>query len=199
MPGRVLRVSAIDASGHLRLALREERDGTCELRFYRLDEQTYDELGAPQEGQTLDDEQLAILSEEEADAKAEAMAVRLLSYGDSSIRGLRRKLQQRGFSWQVAARAAHRMAEKGYIKEEEQVYRLVVQAATKKLWGPRRILAALAAKGYDSPLIHAAIMRAEEEGDVDFDAAGTALLHRKFGDELPPVRECRALLYRYGY
>ena len=42
MPGRVLRVSAIDASGHLRLALREERDGTCELRFYRLDELAYD-------------------------------------------------------------------------------------------------------------------------------------------------------------
>ena len=90
--------------------------------------------------------------------------VQLLAYGACSVAGLARKLRARGFSADVAAGAAARLNELGYIDEEQDALRLG-ERCRRKGWGPRRIFACLWEKGYTRE----SISRVEEAlSDVDF-------------------------------
>ena len=199
MPGKVLHVSAPDGRGEIRLTvLTEDEWGACGRRTFHIGERAYAELGEPGAGDLLDDEGLSFLAEKEGEGQALKKAVSLLSYGDNSATGLYRKLRRHGYNRESAEAAVGRMVEKGYIREEEQAYRLAVSCATHKLWGRRRILSALREKGYAAALVGRVIDRAEEDGEIDFAANAAALVLRRLGEH-PDPNERRALLYRYGY
>ncbi len=199
MPGKVLHVSAPDGRGEIRLTvLTEDEWGACGRRTFRIGERAYAELGEPGADDLLDDEGLSLLAEKEGEGQALKKAVNLLSYGDNSAAGLYRKLRRHGYNRESAETAVGRMVEKGYIREEEQAYRLAVSCATHKLWGRRRILSALREKGYAAALVGKAIDRAVEEGEIDFAANAEALVLRRLGEH-PDPNERRTLLYRYGY
>ncbi|MBQ8350775.1 MAG: RecX family transcriptional regulator [Clostridia bacterium] len=199
MPGRVLRVSSPDIHGHLRLSVEIEEFAGNTRRTFRLSDKRYDALGAPAKGDALDDEMLAALAEAEGEIRALSKAESLLAYGDNSANGLCRKLRRRGYSQENAEAAVAHMMQKGYIREEEQVYRLVLVAANRKHWGPRRIVADLAHKGYSVALVKRVIEQAKDEGELDFQESARALLEKKFGDEQPSPLERRRVLYQYGY
>ena len=199
MPGRVLRVSSPDIHGNLRLSVEIAHFAGDTRRTFRLSERRYAALGGPERGDELDDEMLSALAEAEGEIRAVEKAAGLIAYGDQSANGLCRKLRQRGYSQENAEAAVARMMQKGYIREEEQAYRLAVVAATRKHWGPRRIVADLSHKGYPAATVRRAITAAEEEGDIDFEEAKAALLAKKFGDDLPPPLERRRVLYQYGF
>lgn len=199
MPGRVLRISPPDSRGRVRLTVEEEHFAGNTRRTFRLTEERYLALGAPAAGEALSDGQLAALAAAEGEIRALAKAESLLSYGDNSANGLCRKLRQRGYTQENAEAAVAEMLKKGYIREEEQAYRLVLSAANRKLWGPRRIVSALAAKGYSAALVRRVIAKAEAEGEIDFRENAAALLEKKLGEgEATPLAR-KALLYRYGY
>ena len=199
MPGRVLRVSAPDINGHLRVAVEQEHFAGNTRRTFLLRQERYADLGSPEKGDWLDDEALAALAEAEGEIRALAKAQTLLSYGDNSANALARKLRQRGYSKENAEAAVARMLQKGYIREEEQAYRLAVSCATRKCWGPRRILAELVHKGYPASLVRRVIATAEADGEIDFEASAALLLQKKFGDDPPSSLARKQMLYQYGY
>ncbi len=198
MPGKVLRVSAPDASGTVRLTAQIEQEEGAARRAFLLREHTYSALGAPVAGDFLSDEELSALAEAEGEERAREKAVELLSYGDNSQSGLYRKLRQHGYGREASEGAVAYVVARGYLREREQALRLVVREAQGKYYGPRRISAALHQKGYPTPVIQDALREAEAQGDVDF----AALRQRLLDEKLPPEADAtarRKLLYRYGY
>ena len=89
------------------------------------------------------------------------------------------------------------MAELGYINEQRQVMRLALREA-EKLRGPRRITAALSAKGYSSADIHRAIRELCDSGEVDFEAMKSRLVEARLGDSADE-EEIKKLLYKAGF
>ncbi len=177
------------------LSVEEEGDIPS---LYRLTEAEYQKIGAPAPGSLLSEEtEAAVICMDEAH-RAQGAALRILSFGDNNRATLLRKLRQRGFSEAAADTALGKMLARGYIDEEAQLSRLCVNAANRKLWGPRRILASLAAKGYPPADIKQAIETAAAAGEIDFAANREALLQKKLNDDGDPQKK-KALLYRYGF
>lgn len=199
MPGRVLQVSAPTLNGLLRVTVAIEDFAGDTRRTFRLSATAYETLGAPAAGEQVNDETLAALGLAEGEVRAINRAESLLAYGDNSANGLCRKLRRCGYSQQSAEAAVGRMLQKGYIREEEQAYRLVLRDANSKLWGPRRILADLLQKGYPAALSRQAIAQAQENGEVDFAACRKALLKKKCKGEEPDFSIKKRILYQYGY
>ena len=81
------------------------------------------------------------------------------------------------------------------VDEEEMLLRQLAIYA-KRLWGPKRFLPALLAKGFSRDAIRTALLRAEAEGIYDSDAIKERLL-ADLGDDDPAAR--RAWLYKHGF
>lgn len=163
----------------------------------RLLRSEYEAVGAPLAGSLLDGdtvERIRAFSEAHA---ANSAALRILSFGDNNKKTLSQKLRKRGFSAASTLSAIEAMQKRGYIDEQDQVYRLCVSAANRKLWGPRKILLTLLGKGYAQADIKDAIARAVTVGEIDFTATKRALLEKKSSEDDP--QKIRALLYRYGF
>ena len=169
-----------------------------EPQKYGISEGEYLALGSPRVGDVLDDvcaERLRALDEGH---RARRAAANLLAFGDNNAAGLLRKLRMRGFSAEAAEAATAAMIGRGYINETTQLDRAVALAANRKLWGARRIVEALAAKGYRREDVEAAIARAEENGDVDFAEVRRRFLAAKATAGDTPMK-VKARLYRYGH
>ena len=146
----------------------------------------------------LDEDALRTLEQENTYCDATAKALRLLAGSDHSVRALTRKLCERGVDREVAATVAGEMRDLGYIREESQAARLVVTRAHAKLWGPRRLIPDLVSKGYPPATVRAAILQAEEEGDLDFAAIRARLLESKL-DGQATAEDRKKLLYKHGF
>lgn len=124
----------------------------------------------------------------------------LLGYGSSSRRALVRKLTERGFSQEIAAAAAEELCRQGYLNEEAQAVR-EAERCVEKLWGEKRIVVALRAKGYSSESIKRALFTIEDE-EVDFEEVCAERI-RRYMRELPSDPRERqkwmAALSRYGF
>ena len=168
-----------------------------EEEVYRLTKSEYEAVGSPMPQTSLDEEtEERIRAFSEAHAASSA-ALRILSFGDNNRKTLLQKLCKRGFSKEAATGAIEAMQARGYINEKDQVYRLCVSAANRKLWGPRKILLALLCKGYAQADIKEALRQAIAEGEIDFTKTKRALLEKKGAGDDP--QKIRALLYRYGF
>ena len=197
MAARILRRSVTEA-GNVRLSVIEERFEGEVRRTFTLSHEDDARLGSPAQGEEIDDTLISSLAEAEGRLRARAKALSLLSYSDNSARALSRKLRARGYDRESAEAAVATMIEKGYIREEAQASSLAITAATRKLWGRRRILPYLYGKGYDLSLARRALDRAVAEGDIDFEEIKQELIARKLGDDATD-EERRKLLYRYGH
>lgn len=198
MPGVILRVSAPDEKGAMRVTVRLSGDeGEDSRRTYRLTAEQYDGCGAPDAKSAVSDETIAAFAVYEGQNAAVEKAVSILAFGDNSAMGLYRKLRRHGYDKETSESAVNRMLSLGYIREHDQAYRLVVLAAQSKKWGKRRIAASLSEKGYPAALSARVLREAEENGDVDFDEIRASLLAT-----LPPeadYAERRKLLAKYGF
>lgn len=123
----------------------------------------------------------------------------ILSFGDNTKKGLAGKLRTKGFSRESAEYAAEYLAEAGYINEAESAKLLARDMAEKKLYGARRIAAALFEKGFSRE----AIAAAEDGVDVDFAAVCRKRIEKMGGRELFAESETKkkavAALLRYGF
>ncbi len=84
----------------------------------------------------------------------------------------------------------------GYIKEDDQLRRLVLREANVNLRGPRYIREKLAAKGYSRDSIDAIIDELVESGEIDLVINFDALCDKKGAVDSD---ERRALAYKYGF
>ena len=87
--------------------------------------------------------------------KAKQKGLLLLGYGALSAKATKVKLMQKGFAEEVADEAVEYLIEKKYIDENRDALRLS-ESLIRKKYGKRRILSAIAAKGYGEDAIASA-------------------------------------------
>lgn len=189
---RILSVRAADGGAHLLVEIISG-DGareTLALMTARL-------TCLPQVG-PLNAEAMAALRQEAEICSAIGAGLRCLGAGGSSKRRLVEKLRARGFDFDTASAATEALAAKGYLREEESALR-EAEKGMAKLWGDRRILADLSAKGYRG----GALKYAEAALRAEDGAARCAMLIRKRRMAVPTdegeARKLFAALVRYGY
>lgn len=192
---RICGMRAADGGARLLIEI-EQKEGdavtreTVALLTARLSElPTVGEIG---------EEELLHLRREAQICDAIGAGLRSLGANGCSARHLAQKLRMRGFDAETAGEAVAELAEKGYLKEEESALREAEKGITK-LWGDRRILADLQAKGYTGGALKYAAARLRAEDG----AARCALLMRKRRMQLSTdeaeLRRTLASLIRYGY
>lgn len=146
----------------------------------------------------LTEDTLALYREEALFADALARAHRYLGAADCSPLLLRRKLQAAGVSAALAARVAEHLMKTGLLVEQESVLR-EADKCLAKLWGDRRVLAALRAKGYGAQALAAAASHLRKQES----AVRCAKLIKKRRMLLPQdersAARFAASLVRYGY
>ena len=140
-------VSAVKRAGKDALTLTVALDAGGERRL-TVPASLYERIGSPGVGAVLSDTALSELSFEAEYLYACRSAIRILEYGDNNARTLRDKLARKGVSREAAQAAVEKMVSLGYIREGEQARRLAVGYARRNLWGERKIVSALTAKGY---------------------------------------------------
>ena len=122
-----------------------------------------------------------------------------LEYAANTKKSLKMKLVRKGYPAHEAEEATEYLAEKGYIREDNDAARYAETLAERKLYGKNRIKKELFAKGFESDVIACTM----EELDVDFaeicakrlaKAGGMAL----FSDS-EAKRKTTAALMRYGF
>ena len=189
---RILSVRAADGGAHLLVEIACD-DGTREslaLMTARLSRM-------PQVG-AVSEEALAELRQEAEICAAIGAGLRCLGAGGSSKRRLVEKLRARGFDFATSSAATEELAAKGYLREEESALR-EAEKGMAKLWGDRRILADLQAKGYHG----GALKYAEAALRTEDGAARCARLICKRRMAVPTdegeARKLFAALMRYGY
>ena len=123
----------------------------------------------------------------------------ILSFADNTKKSLVRKLIMKGFSKEIATEVADNLEKTGYINEAEAAKTLSRDMAEKKLYGARRISAALYEKGFSQSSVQAAM----DELDLDFhiicgkriEAMGGKAL---FADKAQKQKAVASLM-RYGF
>ncbi len=187
----ILSVRAADGGARLVLALESERGG--EKTRETLTVLTARVGCVPQKG-AVDAETLAFLRREHALCAALATGLRSLSAGGGSCVQLRQRLCHKGVARDVAEDAVRELCEKGYLNEQNSAL-AAVESGVRKLWGDRRILADLGAKGYGAEAILAARALLESKDA----AARCARLLQKRGFDRENAEKTVAALLRYGY
>ena len=190
-------VSAAKRAGKDAVSLTVALDGGGEVNL-SVPASLYERLGAPGVGTSLSDTVLPELLHASEYRLACRHAIRILEYGDNNARTLRDKLIRKGVSREIAAEAVERMVSLGYIREGEQARRLAVGYARRNLWGEKKIVSALIAKGYSRPDADAAVRDAVDGGEIDFGEIKKALIKRCRSRGLPDEK-IRATLWRYGF
>ena len=151
----------------------------------------------PQVG-VISPETASELRHEDAVCAALGAGLRCLGSCACSAKHLTEKLRVRGYAADVAGEAVAELAAKGYLKENEGALR-EAERGLAKLWGDRRILADLAAKGYTGGALKYAAARLKTEDG----AARCAALMRKRRMAVPldvvAAKKLFASLARYGY
>lgn len=189
---RILSVRAADGGAHLLIEI-DSGSGARETLALMTARLTH----LPQVG-PIDEDAFGALRQEAAVCAAIGAGLRCLGAGGSSKRRLVEKLRQRGYDLATATVATEALSEKGYLREEESALR-EAEKGMAKLWGDRRILADLSAKGYHG----GALKYAEAALRAEDGAVRCAKLIRKRRMALPDdeaeLRKFFAALIRYGY
>lgn len=153
----------------------------------------YEEAGAPTEGEPLSEEAYRLLFLEADRAECRRRAARIQGISPNSEKNLIQKLTLRGFPLDVAEESVLALVKLGYLKEEDQLARLL-EVAEKKYWPKKKALLALMRKGYGRE----EILEAMERADYRDDRISRLLLEAK----LPPCatnEEKDLLLVRRGF
>lgn len=192
---RICGVRAADGGAHLLVDVEYLQDGEKQREHLAL--MTARLARLPKVG-GISAEELQELRREAEVCSAIGAGLRCLGAGGSSKRRLVEKLRLRGFDFETASTATEALAEKGYLHEEESAVR-EAEKGLAKLWGDRRILADLSAKGYHGGALKYAEARLRSEDG----AARCAQLIRKRRMARPAdeteARKLFAALTRYGY
>ena len=192
---RICTIRAAEGGARLLIEVVVEEQGEARRELLAILSARLERL--PRVG-PIDEEQYEVLKHEAAISDAIAAGLRALGANGSSRRHLCEKLCMRGIRREVAAIAGEELAEKGYLKEEEGALR-EAEKGLAKLWGDRRILADLSAKGYGGGALKYAAARLRSEDG----AARCAQLISKRRMPIPTdakeAQKLFAALTRYGY
>ena len=127
-------------------------------------------------------------------------ALSVLGYGACSKKNLERKLVMKQIAPDIAAEACDILEKKGYIDDSSNAVR-EAELCARKLWGTRRIAAAMYKKGYSESAVREAIYGLEDEG-VDFVSNCARLIESRYSsipEDRAELGKLYAAMMRYGY
>ena len=185
--GRVdLSLLISDGEGH------EEKKELCVFRFF---------LPVPPiAGETLSPEEYDEIELAAEASRAAVKAAGILSYGDRTAKELKERLKQKGFSPEAASEAARWACEKRYIREDEQLERLVHTLAETKKYGLARIREEIRQKGFSEDVVKAHFYDITDT--VDFEEILRERIKKLPADAFSVPEKKRktvASLMRYGF
>ena len=129
---------------------------------------------------------------------AEKRALQILSYGSCSEKMLCRKLAMKGIDREIAEETVFSLCERGLLDSSASAVR-EVEKGIAKLWGRKRIVAALYEKGYSDRTVKEAMSTLSEVDEVEL---CVRRIEKQTG-EIPadPLarRKLIASLERYGF
>ncbi len=178
----------------LRLGIVEEGEKLA----YTVSERLYSEFSGFAVGEEIDEYTLERIKSEDEYYSAKKKALSLLSYSDNNERALVRKLCLKGIGKSTAEEVAREMVNLGYINEERQLERIILNEVNRKLYGPKKIISSLMSKGYSPGKVKEVMTALIKSREIDFDKAADTLVEKKLGGEYTAEQRA-ALLYRYGY
>ena len=129
---------------------------------------------------------------------AEKRALQILSYGSCSEKMLCRKLVMKGISREIAEEAVVELCAKGFLDSSASAVR-EVEKGIAKLWGRKRIAAALFEKGYADRTVREALSVLSEVDEVELCARR---IEKQVGEIPADINERRKLiasLERHGF
>lgn len=165
---------------------------------YTVNAVTFRDIGSPTVGDELDSSQMSAILYIDQLLHCKKKALNILAYADNNRRSLSMKLTRAGFSREIVSIVCDEMVERGYINEQRQLERIVLDEANRKLRGPLRIIPALVSKGYSSVQIKKVISELVELGEIDFRKNARLLLEKKLLDPTDED-EAKKILYKNGY
>ena len=183
-------------AGNALLLLGIDEEGEC-VR-YTVSRVLYSELGSPARGEVLSEDAVSSIRLYDEHHRAKKKALSLLSYSDKNEVTLTRRLVAEGFSRELASEVSCEMVNLGYVNEERQLERLILNEANLKLKGPMKILPMLVGKGYSSEDVKRVMRALSNSGEIDFKKNVKRLLEKKLPD-CDDSEEIKKLLYRNGY
>lgn len=126
-------------------------------------------------------------------------ALYLLGFSDKSEKALLRKMREKKYSQKACDEALSVLKKNGYLNDAASCERKCELMASSKLYGPRRIISELIAKGYTRECAQEALDRL----DIDFEESLKSLFEKLTKGNVPCEREAKnklfAKLARYGY
>ena len=162
---------------------------------YNISEMLYNSLGIVR-GSHLCEESVVDMRYEDERYRAMKRALSILSFADNTAANLTAKLLRAGFSREVAKECTEECLRLGYINEERQLERAILNDANRSLYGREYIIKRLTAKGYRPSDVAACIDALVERGEVDF-AENFARLADRCGASCEEDR--KKLAYKRGY
>ncbi len=196
MTAELTSISAINAGAEIVLEIKLVEGDNFEKRKVILLARQYAELRV-HKGE-IDQESAEQLFFEGEVCAAVKRGMNILGYTSCSQKNMALKLSSKGFSRDIALRAAKYLAELGYINEGDDASR-EAERCLRKLWGRKRIAATLYEKGYSEGAVRLALSELEK---YDFTEPCAQLIKRKFKalpDDREGQRKLFASLVRYGY
>ncbi len=188
-----MRASENGARLHIEVESHQEDGKRCEkltvfvARLARM----------PRVGEITEEEYLHLAEEAEISAATD-MALRSLGACGASQQHLADKLRRRGVRRDVAEAAVAELAARGYLDEVSGAL-AEVKKDLQKLWGNRRILMDLAAKGYGKEAIEAARECLAEENAIERCEKLIARKRIAAPTDAETARRTVAMLVRQGY
>lgn len=193
----VTRLTSADGGDGVRLTLADFPDGKGHTLTISAD----DFLAMRIARGAMDADTLAAVTEAAGRYAALRAAIRMLGAGQCSRRRLYEKLRARRITDADATFAVDTVYAKGYIDEDWQLRSYIRTLTAQRQYGPRKLYAALAAKGYRGDDIRRAMD--ENFGAEEIRAARRVFLEKKFGKTAPETRDeaaaMRQALYKQGF
>ncbi len=165
---------------------------------YTVNISCFEAIGAPSVGDALNGGQLSAIRYTDELIRAKKKALSILAFADNNRKNLAAKLYRAGFRREIIDEVCSQMVELGYIDELRQLERIILVEANSKLRGPRKIIPALAAKGFATSDISSVMHRLVDSGEIDFSKNARQLIEKKLPD-VSDAEEKKKLLYKNGY
>lgn len=169
-----------------------------ETVLYTVNAETYEAVGSPAPRCHLTESQLSAIKYTDSLIRAKKKALSLLAFSDNNRRTLMTKLLRAGFSREISESVVSEMVALGYVNEERQLERIILDEANRKLRGAGKIIPALTAKGYSSTDVRSVLSRLVQEGQIDFKENAKTLIAKKLPEDADP-EEKKKLLFKNGY
>ncbi len=169
-----------------------------ESASYTVNSETYQAIGCPKAPTVLNEEQLSRVKYTDRLLRAKKKALSVLAFSDNNRRTLSAKLIRAGFDREITQAVVEEMVSLGYINEDRQLERIILNEANIKLRGPAKIIPFLVSKGYAPGDVRRVMAALRDDGQIDFKENAKALIQKKLPD-CTDRGEIKKILYKNGY